>query len=87
MGRRNPDRVPRLRALKVTPPGFVRLGVCTACGYHAALPVVALLARYGELYPQEGAFLHLRCGSCAEVSKTVARLLRLCDPGCPRQRG
>ncbi len=86
MGGRSPDRIPRLRSLKDTPPGWIRLGVCRGCGRRSALPVAMLLARYGELFPTERALFALRCLECGK-RKVEAVTVRLCEPGCPRQRG
>ncbi len=85
MGSRNPDRTPRLRSFNTTPPGYVRLAICKGCGHYAALPIAQLLARYGELFPVEMALFHVKCTGCGEC-KVEARLARLCDPGCPKQR-
>jgi len=52
----------------------------------AGLPVRQLIRRYGDLYPVEDALISLRCDDCGSRGVT-ARLARLCDPGCPRQRG
>lgn len=59
---------------------------CQACGHQATLPVAALLKRWGELHLVEFAMNSLRCSACDQ--QDVAQVLvRLCDPGCPRQRG
>ncbi len=86
MGRRNPDREPRLMSLEKVPPGYVWLAVCMACDHRATLPVATLLARFGPVYPVDKALSRLRCSAC-QVVKVDARLFRLCEPGCPRQRG
>lgn len=87
MGSRNPDRIPRLRSLNQRVPGFIQVGICGGCGYMAALPLAALLRRYGELYPVESAMMNVRCTDCGEAGKTQPRIVRLCDRGCPKQRG
>ena len=86
MGRGNADREPRLHSLQSTPAGYIRMAKCRKCGHLAPLPVDRLLARFGELFPIETALVWLTCTKCG-AQKPDATVLRLCDPGCPRQRG
>ncbi len=84
MGDRN--RQLRLGSLKQTAPGWIRLAKCQGCGHQSALPLDALLRRWGELHLIEFAMDSLRCTKCGkqDVQHTM---VRLCDPGCARQRG
>ena len=86
MGSRNSDRIPRLGSLTRTGPGWLWLAVCRECGHRGALPVAQLIRRWGELLPIESAMQHLKCSECGRGS-VEARNVRLCEPGCPRQRG
>ena len=86
MGGPNPDRMMRLRSLKTPGRGYVWLAVCDKCGHASGLPVSLLLRRFGELYPVEHAMFPMRCSECGG-ERVSARLARLCDPGCGRQRG
>ena len=86
MGGPNKDRVLRLRTLRLNRRGYVWLAVCDGCGHASGLPVGQLIARYGEDHPLEFATVRLRYGEC-QGAKVTARLARLCDPGCARQRG
>lgn len=86
MGTRNADRIPRLSSLRTPPPGRVWMAVCRQCGHMASMPVAILVERYGEAYPIETALWRLRCARCDAVGRTEHVLMRLCDPGCPRQR-
>ena len=60
--------------------------ICRGCGYMGALSYDRILARFGELYPAEQAMIWVRCVECGAVNPE-ARHMRLCEPGCPRQRG
>lgn len=86
MGGKDPNRQPRVGSLRNTPPGWIRLAQCQACGHQGTLPVDALLRRWGELQLVEFAMQSLRCSACGarDVRHTM---IRLCEPGCPRQRG
>ena len=86
MGDPNLDRVLRLRSLREPGRGYVWLAVCDKCGHASGLPVRLLLRRFGELYPVEHAMFPMRCAECGG-QRVSARLARLCDPGCGRQRG
>lgn len=76
----------RLRSLRQPGPGFLWLAVCEECSHAGGLPVRQLIKRFGELFPVEQAMFKLRCDECGS-SKVAHRLARLCDRGCPRQRG
>lgn len=78
-------RQPRLRSLRQTPPGWIRLARCQGCGHQATLPIEALIRRWGELHLVEFALHSLRCTACG-ARDVRHSMLRLCDPGCPRQR-
>lgn len=86
MGGKDPNRQPRLRSLRDTAPGWIRLARCQACRHQGLLPVDALIRKWGDLHPIEFALLSLRCTECGarDVRHTM---VRLCEPGCPRQRG
>jgi hypothetical protein len=80
------DRVPRLRNWAQAENGSVWAARCLDCGHVAALPVALLLHRYGALTPIELVRDRLTCSACKSRVIEV-RLMGLCDPGCPRQRG
>jgi hypothetical protein len=63
-GREGPNRQPRLRSLRDTPAGWIRLASCQACGHRGLLPVDALLKRWGDLQLVEFALHSLRCTAC-----------------------
>ena len=84
MGR---DLTLRIRHLRQNARGSVWLAVCSACGHMGALPVGLLVARYGELEPVETALLKMRCDECRVVGRVTSKLVKLCEPGCGRQRG
>lgn len=86
MGARNSDRVQRLSHLRTPVLGFFWMARCEVCRHLGALPVEQLIRAYGESAPTEGALLRLKCAACGE-RKVSAALMRLCDPGCSRQRG
>ena len=66
--------------------GYVWLAVCDGCGHASGLPVRQLLNRYGDLCPVNQAMGAFRCAEC-QGQRVTAKLARLCDPGCGRQRG
>lgn len=69
-------------------PGYIAMAVCSKCGRMAPLPIDELIRRYGELYPVEMALVKVRCTGCQNWGRNIEpKWLRLCDPGCPRQRG
>lgn len=76
----------RLRSLREVAPGRLWVALCRGCGHRGALPVAQLLARWGDLLPVDAALARMRCSAYGRY-EVKARLLRLCDPGCPRQRG
>ena len=86
MGGKDPNRQPRLRSLRNTAPGWIRLARCQTCGHQGLLPVEALIRKWGDLHLVEFALLSLRCTECGarDVRHTM---IRLCELGCPRQRG
>jgi hypothetical protein len=86
MGKPNADRAALLLSMQTAPPGFVWLAVCLACNHRAALPVAAMIARLGPSCRINVALKHMRCTAC-HAARVDARLLRLCEPGCPHQRG
>ena len=83
---RGPDRQRRLHSMLDPGRGYVWLAVCDACGHASGLPVRQLLNRYGDLCPVNQAMGHFRCAEC-QGQRVSAKLARLCDPGCGRQRG
>lgn len=86
MGARDPNRQPLLRSIRDCLPGWIRLVRCNACGHQGMLPAARLLKKHGELALVEFALVGLKCSECAEYGATM-RMVRLCEPGCPRQRG
>lgn len=76
----------RLRDLSRTPDGYIQVARCQDCGHLAALPLAALLQRFGELTPVQQIRDRITCSACRSRA-TEIRMMRLCDPGCPRQRG
>ena len=81
------DRIQRLSHLRTTAPGFLRIAWCKSCSHMAPFPLGVLIRRLGETHPVEAALWRLRCEACGARGGAEARLLRLCDPGCPKQRG
>ena len=49
------------------------------------MPVDALIRKFGDLELVEFALVGLKCIACGHIGAS-ALMLRLCDPGCPRQR-
>ena len=86
MGAKDASRQPRLRSVRETPPGWLRLVRCTACGYRGVLPAERLLRKHGELALVEFTLVGILCSACGNRGATLA-MVRLCEPGCPRQRG
>lgn len=87
MGGRNRDRVLKLKQLADQVPGYVRVGECQGCKHRSGLPLGLLIAKHGADFPAEYALIRLKCGACGVVGRVEHRLLRLCEPGCARQRG
>ena len=51
MGGKDPNRQPRLRDFRETPPGWLCLAICRSCGYQATLPIAAMIRPNGQLGP------------------------------------
>jgi ribosomal protein S26 len=83
---RDPNRIRRVRHLKSTAPGWISVVICRKCSHMAALPYDRLLKRFGELFPADDALIWVRCSECGAQSPE-ARQMKLCEPGCSRQRG
>ena len=73
-------RTPRIRDVLATPPGHVRLAVCTRCGHQAPLPVSGLLRQHTEFSPLRQALDALRCPACIEYG-TIEAVLGKIDAG------
>jgi hypothetical protein len=86
MGGKDPNRQPRLHSVRETPRGWIRLATCTGCGHKGPLPAEQLIRKFGELELVEFALITLKCTACGGRGAT-ASMIRLCEPGCPRQRG
>ncbi len=86
MGSKDPNRQPRLRSIRETPPGWLRLVICTSCGHQGVLPAERMLRKYGELALLEFCLIDIRCTACGQRGATM-KMVRLCDPGCPKLRG
>ena len=86
MGGKDANRQPRLGSVRDTPRGWIRLVACNTCGHRGVLPADRLLRKHGELALVEFALAGIRCGSCGGRGATLS-MVRLCEPGCPRQRG
>jgi hypothetical protein len=84
MGGKDPNRQPRLGSIRDTPPGWIRLLTCNACGHRGVLPAERL-PRNGELVLLEFVLAGILCGACRRHGATMT-MVRLCQPGCPRQR-
>lgn len=80
------DSVPRLQDWTRMPSGYVQTARCRDCGRLAALPVALLLRRFGALAPIEQVSRRIACSAC-QSRRAEIRMMRLCDPGCARQRG
>jgi hypothetical protein len=85
MGAKDPNRQPRLRGLRNTPDGWIRVASCNKCRHKGPLPVDALIRKFGDLALVEFALVGLKCTACGHIGAS-ALMLRLCEPGCPRQR-
>jgi len=85
MGGKDGHRQPRLGSLRHTPAGWVRLASCNSCAHKAPLPIDQLIRQHGEQAITEVALIGLRCTSCGGYGANVLTL-KLCEPGCPRQR-
>jgi hypothetical protein len=55
------------------------------CRHKGPLPVDALIRKFGDLALVEFALVGLKCTACGHIGAS-ALMLRLCEPGCPRQR-
>ena len=86
MGGKDAGRQPRLGSIRETPPGWLRLVTCNACAHRGLLPAEQLLRKHGELALLEFALIGIRCTACGSTGATMT-MVRLCDPGCRRQRG
>ena len=73
-------RTPRLRDVIATPPGHVRLAVCTSCAHIAPLPLGGLLRQHTEFTSLKHALDTLRCPACGEYG-TIQATLRKVDQG------
>jgi hypothetical protein len=62
------------------------LASCNSCRRKAPLPIDALIRRFGDLALVEFSLVGLKCSECGHLGAS-ALMLRLCEPGCPRQRG
>jgi hypothetical protein len=85
MGSKDPNRQPRLRSIRETPPGWLRLVICTSCEHQGVLPAERMLRKYGELALLEFCLIDIRCTACGQRGATM-KMVRLCDPGCPKLR-
>ena len=84
------SRIFRLRHLAAAvrvQDGSIQLARCSKCGHQGPIPIDRLLARCGELMPVEAALSRLKCLGCGERGQVQLRFVRICAPGCPRNRG
>lgn len=86
MGGKDPNRQPRVGSLLRPAPGWIRLAECVHCDHTGPLPVRQLVRKHGELCLLEFALVSIRCTECRKYGATM-KMVRLCDPGCPKQRG
>ncbi len=49
------------------------------------LPLALLIEKFGGDHPADLAMMRLRCVGCGDVGRVEHKLMRLCDPGCPKQ--
>ena len=66
-------------------PGWVWLAAWNSCAHQGPLPVDQLIRKHGELALVEVVLVGLRCTECRSYGASVL-ILKLCEPGCPRQR-
>ena len=74
-----------LASLKDPIPGFIYALRCTRCRHYAGFPTAVLLKKFGNLTPLKTVLPKVKCGKC-EVGPVEAIALRLCEPGCAKQR-
>jgi hypothetical protein len=86
MGGKDPNRQPQLASLRITPVGWVRMAKCMKCGYLGAIPVDRLIKKHGLAMLVELAMVNVRCSACENYGATDT-MLKLCEPGCSKQRG
>ncbi len=67
----------RLRDIRTTPHGHVRLAVCRSCAHESLLPVSGLLRRHSEWCLLSTAMTALTCPACGEQGHTEAQLSRV----------
>jgi hypothetical protein len=79
------NRQPRLNTLRNTPAGWIRIASCNDCSHKGPLPVDRLIRKHEELAIVEFVLVGLECTVCGGYGAS-ALTLRLCEPGCPRQR-
>jgi hypothetical protein len=65
--------------------GWIRVASCNNCSHRGPFPVDRLIRKHGELAIVEVVLVRLKCSDCGGCG-AGALMLKLCEPGCPKQR-
>lgn len=71
--------------MRNTPHGWIRVAACNNCSHKGPMPVDRLIRKHGELAIVEVVLVGLKCTNCGSYGAS-ALTLKLCEPGCPKQR-
>jgi hypothetical protein len=85
MGGKDANRQPRLSIMRNTPHGWIRVAACNSCSHKGPMPVDRLIRKHGELAIVDVVLVGLKCSNCGGYGAS-ALMLKLCEPGCPKQR-
>jgi hypothetical protein len=76
MGGKDPNRQPRLRRLRETPAGWIRVASCNSCRHKGVLPIDRLISKHGELALVEFALVTLKCTVCGHIGASALVVAR-----------